>query len=136
VLSRECRVEDCILGLLDRGVRVVDCERGIVFCVVGVRLRSIQVVLCPPGLDVGTDPLDVLVPRTLQIVPPDGQLALLCVGRCAELVGLSLSRRPGVLDVLLKVFGGLCLCGCSAVFCLFGPLFSPSSRTIIRTSQV
>jgi len=41
VHSRECRVEDCVLGLLDRPVRVVDRERGIVFRVVGVRLRRV-----------------------------------------------------------------------------------------------
>jgi hypothetical protein len=78
--------------------------------VLGPPLRSIHVVLCPPFLDVGADPLDVLVPRPLQVVPPDRQLALLCVGRCAELVGLFLSRRARVLDVALEVGPGLSLC--------------------------
>jgi hypothetical protein len=94
VRSRECGVEDCVLGLLDRPVRVVDRERSIVFRVVGVHLRAFQIGLCPPGLDVSADALDVLVPRTLDVVPPDGQLALLRPGRQDRAAPKEVAPRP------------------------------------------
>src|SRR4030095_11410381 len=65
-----------------------------------------------------------------QVVPPDRQLAFVCVGRCAELVGLFLSRLARVLDIVLEVGPGLSLCGCGTVLCLLGP--GSQLRQLIR----
>jgi hypothetical protein len=72
------------------------------------------------ALDVVLELGEVVVPALLQVVPPVGDLSAAGVGRVAELLGLLLSNRPRVLDVLLYV--GLCLVlrGRSALFRFLG----------------
>jgi hypothetical protein len=43
-------------------------------------------VLCSPGLDVLSDRGDVLVPRPLRVVPPDGDLSFTRLSGLAQLL--------------------------------------------------
>ena len=54
VRLRPCQgsVEHCVLRLLDRGVRELNCERGVVLSPLGDLLGAIGVVLRPLGIDV------------------------------------------------------------------------------------
>jgi hypothetical protein len=75
-------VEHCVLCLLDRGVRELNGGRRVVLSLLGDLLGATRVVLSPLGIDVVANLGDVLVPRALQVVPPDRELVLVRVGRC------------------------------------------------------
>src|SRR5262245_49238140 len=78
-------------------------------------------MLCALAVDVGADSLDLLVPRALEVVPPDRELPLTRLGRCAELVRLGLRGGADGLDVLLEVGSRFFACGCNALLCLLRP---------------
>jgi hypothetical protein len=98
---RQRRVENRVLSLVDRRVRVVDREECVGFGVVGPGLGHVEVDLGLLAVDVLADCRDVLVPCPLNVVPPVRDLRRVRLGRLAQALSLSLSRRAGVVDLSL-----------------------------------
>jgi len=105
--SRQLGVEHRVLCLLDRGVCEFDREHRVCSLPFGAVLGALEVVPGPFGIDAFPDLRHVLVPRALQVVPPDRQLALVRLGRLSQLLSLGLSGRSRALNVRVKVGLGL-----------------------------
>src|SRR5450755_4034168 len=117
---RQFSVEHCVLRLLDRRVRKLNRERRVVRPVLGAPFGAIHVVLSSLSVDVFANLRDVLVPRALQVVPPDRELVLVRLSRLAQLLSPLLSRRSRLLDVRLNVGLGLALHRSRALLRLLG----------------
>src|SRR5436305_1772846 len=64
-------VENCVLRPLDRAVSEVDREHCVIRSQLGAQPGSNHVVFSPLGIDAVADLGDMLVPRALQVIPPD-----------------------------------------------------------------
>ena len=125
-LPRTGRVEHRILRFLDRCDREVDRKRGVLFGAHRAPLRPIHIVLGPLGIDVLANLCDMCVPRPLKIIPQTQSLPVAFARRLPELVSLSLSRRAGCRNVLLKIRLGLLAC------CRVRPITAANKREELK----
>ena len=134
LLPRQFGVEHGVLRLLDRRVRELDREHRVVRSALGAPLGAIRVGLSPLGVDVVANLRDVLVPRALQVIPPDRELVLVRLSGFAQLLGSGLSIRSRGLGVRLKVGLGLVPRRYRAPLRLLGP--SGKLGQLVRESRL